>query len=96
MIFKVAAKDTGTMVEVEGVTSLGDQGGVATLNQGTLVLPMHPLVGMDVTKVLPGDHGTRLDVKTAVCNTIAGSLGAVPAILRYSEVILMRAIWLRY
>ena len=60
------------------------------------MLPMHPLVGMEVIKALLGDHGTRLDVKTAVCNTIAGSQGVVPAILRYSEVILMRAVWLRY
>ena len=96
VVFKVAARETGTMAEVEDVTSRGGQGGVATLNQGTLVLPMYPLVGMEVTKVLPGDQGTRLDVKTAVCNTIVGSLGAIPAILRYSEVILMMAVWLRY
>ena len=96
LVFKVAARETGTMAEVEGVTSLGGQGGVATLNQGTLVLPMYPLVGMEVTKALSGDHGTRLDVKTAVCNMIAGSLGAVSAILMYSEVILIRAVWLRY
>ena len=96
MVFKVAARETGTEAEVEGVTSLGDQGGVATLNQGTLVLPMYPLVEMEVTKALSGDHGTRLDVKTAFCNMIAASFGAVPAIPRYSEVILMRAEWLRY
>ena len=96
VVFKVAARETGTEAEVEDVSSLGGQGGVATLNQGNLVLPMYPLVGMKVTKDMLVDHGTQLDVKTAVCNTIAGSQGAVPAILRYSEVILMRAVWLRY
>ena len=62
VVFKVAARETGTMVEVEGVTSLGDRGGVATLNQGTLVLPMYPLVGMEATKEITGDSGTQLDV----------------------------------
>ena len=61
MVFKVAAREIGTMVEVEGVTSLGDQGGVATLNQGTLVLPMYPLVGMEATKEIVGGSGTQLD-----------------------------------
>ena len=61
VVFKVAARETGTMAEVEGVTSLGDQGGVATLNQGTLVLPMYPLVGMEADKEIVRGSGTQLD-----------------------------------
>ena len=62
VVFKVAARETGTEAEVEGVTSLGGQGGVVTLNQGTLVLPMYPLVGMEATKETAGGSGTQLDV----------------------------------
>ena len=63
LVFKVAAGDLGTEAEVEGiVTSLGGQGGVVTLNQGNLVLPMYPLVGMEATKeTAEGGGGTRLD-----------------------------------
>ena len=61
-VFKVAARETGTEAEVEGiVTSLGGQGGVVTLNQGNLVLPMYPLVGMEATKETAGGSGTQLD-----------------------------------
>ena len=63
VVVKVSTRETGTEAEVEGiVTSLGGQGGVVTLNQGTLVLPMYPLVGMEATKeTAEGGSGTQLD-----------------------------------
>ena len=63
VVFKVAARETGTEAEVEGNarSSPGDQGGVETLNQCTLVPLMYPLVGMEATKVTTGGSRTQLD-----------------------------------
>ena len=57
VVFKVATRETVTEAEVEGLTSLGGQGGVVTLNQGTLALPMYPLVGMEATQAMTEDRG---------------------------------------
>ena len=59
-MFKVATREKGTEAEVEG-TVRPSLGGVATLNQGTLVLLMYPLVGMEATKETTGGSGSQLD-----------------------------------
>ena len=88
----VYAREIGAVVEVEGINSSpGDKGGVVTLVHSSLGLPLGPLAGMEVLKVLSEDNGIRLHVKIAVLATVAGYNTVVPLNPECSEVILMRA-----
>ena len=61
-----------TVEVVEINTTPGDEGGMATLIHSTLGLPLGPKAGMEVLKVLSGDHGIRLLVENSVLATVAG------------------------
>ena len=64
VVGQVSAKETGAVVEVEEINSSPrDKGELVTLTQGFLGLPLGPLVGMEVLKVLSGDHGIRYSLQ---------------------------------
>ena len=76
VVCHVAAREIGTEAVVEGTArpSQGGQGGVATLNQGTRVLLMYPLVGMEATQAIAGDRGmAKPTAQDVVFNMQAGS-----------------------
>ena len=81
MVFKVTARDLGTEAEV------------VTLNQGTRVLLMYPLVGMEATQAIAWDRGTaKPAAQTVVYSMLAWSRPVPSAMQEFAKVILMRAV----
>ena len=95
VVFQVSARDLGTEAEVEGTarSSQGGQGEVVTLIQGTRVLPMYPLGGMEATQAMAGDRGMAKSAAQVVAyNMLAGSPPVLSAMQGFAKVILVRAV----
>ena len=95
VVCHVAARELDTEAVVEGTArpTQGGQGGVATLNQGTRVLLMCPLVGMEATPAIAGDRGMAKPTAQVVgLNMLAGSEPVPSAMQEFAEVIVMREV----
>ena len=91
----MSTRDLGTEAEVEGTarSSQGGQGEVVTLTQGTRVLPMYPLGGMEATQAKAGDRGMAWPAAQAVAYSMLALSPSVPfAMQGFAKVILMRAV----